>query len=68
MDIYEASKEIFEEGEKLDKKNYEKYKNYTKKQIKEEIERINSTIHRMSDEEFKDTQSKLIVLNRLLGR
>lgn len=66
--IYKESERIFKEGEELDKKNFEKYKNYTKKQLKEEIDRINRTIHLMSDEEFKDAQSKLIVLNRLLGR
>lgn len=68
MDIIDETKRILESGDVLDRRNFQKYQNFSKAEIQAEIERIKNTIHLMSEEEFEDAQSKLVVLNKLLGR
>lgn len=64
--IEEASKEIFEKGEKLDKKNKKNYENMSLDELKNELEKVKNFDVGCSQEEFEDVQSKAIVLNRLI--
>lgn len=65
MDLYEETKKMFARGEVLDAKNYQLYKNYSPAELEAERTRINENMHLIDD--FEDSQSKLIVLNKLIG-
>nr|WP_318718821.1 hypothetical protein [uncultured Treponema sp.] len=64
--IEDNSKELFEKGEELDKKNKKKYENMSLDELKKKLEEVKNFDVGCTQKEFEDVQSKAIVLNRLI--